>query len=129
MMIHKYDEIRVLQYCAQGPSVGHEGAKSYRQWFGDDAGERDGYLGWLLQWEMEQGYVIAWRDKDNKIILGHGHNGLSPTGYERLARLEHPVRYWCKDNWFGVLVGLGTVATGLTVAATSVLGLLLGGDP
>ena len=47
--------------------------------------------------------------------------GITPKGLERLDRLQHPVRTWIYDNWFGVVVASITALIGIANAVISIL--------
>lgn len=50
----------------------------------------------------------------------HGR-GITPKGLDRLDRLQHPVRTWIYDNWFGVAVASITASIGIANAVISIL--------
>ena len=58
-------------------------------------------------------------------FLEDGNKNITWKGLEYRYQKHHPARFWWAANWFPTIVALGTIVTGATVAAASVLLFLL----
>lgn len=102
-------QIRLLQYAANGATNFAESCHrdEWTRLFASD--DVDGQASWLMEWLTGQGYVMRW----GELKASHGFDGLSPTGYDYLDRLKHPVRAGFKrlPIW-AIIVSASGVAVG-----------------
>lgn len=47
--------------------------------------------------------------------------GLTAKGYDRLERLEHPVRHWMTENWFPLIVAIVASVTSIGSLIVSIV--------
>ena len=76
----------------------------------------------VLNFLLEQRLLFPYFNADGK-ELRETARGITPTGLDRLDRLQHPVHTWICDNWFGVVVA--TIASLIGIANVVVSVLLL----
>ena len=67
---------------------------------------------------LEERLLFPYFSTDGRELKGSAR-GITPKGLDRLERLEHPVRSWVYDNWFGVIVASVASLIGLANVAIS----------